>query len=95
MIFPAPDLHLMEIFPPLGIHIRPRLLGALEEATAHEARQDQGADDGNGQGTQVLPATKTWNSHGLFFERPWENTGKNLEEISRIRNTWVFMNVEP
>ena len=41
------------------------LLGALEEATAHEARQDQGADDGNGQGTQVLPATKTWNSHGF------------------------------
>ena len=34
----------------------PCLLGALEKATAHEARQDQGADDGNGQGTQVLPA---------------------------------------
>ena len=71
MIFPAPDLHLTDMFPPfpraLGIHIRPRLLGALEEATAHEARQDQGADDGNGQGTQVLPATKTWNSHCVFL----------------------------
>ena len=57
------------MFPPFprDSQTRPRLLGALEEATAHEARQDQGADDGNGQGTQVLPATKPWNSHCVFF----------------------------